>query len=280
MKKAITIMMMVVVVVLLYREVLPAAPASPYEEICRRIMSGERNIYMAQAHQDWYIYHNLFKNLGRKGVFVDVGANDALYCSNTLFFEKCLGWSGVAFEPQERYHEGWETHRPLTTLYPNCVSLRPKTGIRIVGEAGKGAVVEGGGSIRCVNLKDKVKGKEVDFMSVDVEGFEAEVMRSGVWPRVVLIETNKQPLEALLNYMHKAGYVSYETFFWSKDNKFGGKRNGYLDTLFVRLDFLTSKEKLYPPAHPVNAPDAKLMEPFNNDHVSPMLRSLPSAGEW
>lgn len=39
-----------------------------------------------------------FKNL-KNGVFFDIGAHDGVSLSNTYFFEKELGWSGICLEP-------------------------------------------------------------------------------------------------------------------------------------------------------------------------------------
>jgi FkbM family methyltransferase len=54
--------------------------------------------YQSQMAQDLLLNRWLFKNRG-PGFFVDVGAFDGQLGSNTFFFEKRLGWSGVAFEP-------------------------------------------------------------------------------------------------------------------------------------------------------------------------------------
>lgn len=42
---------------------------------------------------------------GRKGFYVEAGANDPLYLSTSLFFDKCLGWDGLCVEPNEKFHK-------------------------------------------------------------------------------------------------------------------------------------------------------------------------------
>jgi FkbM family methyltransferase len=54
--------------------------------------------YQSQMGQDLFLNRWLFKNRG-PGFFVDVGAFDGELGSNTAFFEKRLGWKGIAFEP-------------------------------------------------------------------------------------------------------------------------------------------------------------------------------------
>ena len=54
--------------------------------------------YHGQYGQDQIFHEELFG--GRKGgVFVDVGAHDGVSFSNTLFFERELGWRGLCIEP-------------------------------------------------------------------------------------------------------------------------------------------------------------------------------------
>lgn len=53
--------------------------------------------YASQAGQD-QIVDRIFKGK-RDGTFVDVGAYDGISGSNSLFFEKWRGWSGVMVEP-------------------------------------------------------------------------------------------------------------------------------------------------------------------------------------
>jgi hypothetical protein len=48
--------------------------------------------------QDMFLNRWFFKNRG-PGFFVDVGAFDGIRGSNTAYFEKCLKWKGIAFEP-------------------------------------------------------------------------------------------------------------------------------------------------------------------------------------
>jgi hypothetical protein len=61
-----------------------------------------------EVNQDIFMFRNVFKYWpmqGRKGFFVESGANDPLISSNSFFFEKCLGWDGLCVEPQPEYHQ-------------------------------------------------------------------------------------------------------------------------------------------------------------------------------
>lgn len=63
----------------------------------------------SQAGQDEIIYNHFFYGM-YKGFFCDVGSNDPVVLSNTLFFEK-LGWTGIAFDPQSNLLQQWRKLR-------------------------------------------------------------------------------------------------------------------------------------------------------------------------
>lgn len=80
-----------------------------------------KNFSFAQFGQDLILYHNFFAHLTRPGFYLDlgtqayltcicmtasIGSNDAAELSNSLFFDKCLGWQGVCVEPNPAYHQG------------------------------------------------------------------------------------------------------------------------------------------------------------------------------
>lgn len=61
-------------------------------------LNPQAYFYYSQLGQDRYVHEHFFKNK-RNGVFVDIGAYDGITGSNSLFFEKELGWSGLCIEP-------------------------------------------------------------------------------------------------------------------------------------------------------------------------------------
>lgn len=54
--------------------------------------------FHSQSNQDSFLYNHVFKDK-KNGVFVDIGANDGITFSNTYFFEKEMGWTGICVEP-------------------------------------------------------------------------------------------------------------------------------------------------------------------------------------
>jgi len=54
--------------------------------------------FHSQVGQDRFLLENFFRGK-RGGVFVDIGAYDGETLSNTLFFERSMGWTGLCVEP-------------------------------------------------------------------------------------------------------------------------------------------------------------------------------------
>ena len=76
---------------------------APFKATCEAILRGEARS-LSQMWQDWWLVHNLFAREKQElkwgdGFYVEMGVWDPLQASNTLFFDKCLGWKGVCFEP-------------------------------------------------------------------------------------------------------------------------------------------------------------------------------------
>ena len=225
--------------------------APEWRKPCGAMLRGEAFSF-AQGWQDWVLYHQYFKGERRKwgqGFYVDIGTNHATDISNTLFFDKCLGWRGVCFEPQEQYHDLIRRKRGCK-LIPHCV-------------LGKAAAVKGShsgvsfhvdvvdasdtsGSMRCVGLDDVIAElgeSTVDIVSIDIEGNEPAVLRCFPFEQhhvsFWLVEVNKHDLRQVDLFFHRHGYASVETFL----NKASTSVNYWIDTLYAR----TGVPRVYPP---------------------------------
>lgn len=78
-------------------------------------------MFYSQDKQDELLETYVFKGY-RRGVFVDVGAWDGVTFSNTLFFEKERGWTGIHIEPLKEQYETLTKNRPNTTNLNIAVS--------------------------------------------------------------------------------------------------------------------------------------------------------------
>jgi FkbM family methyltransferase len=160
-----------------------------WQSFCASVMeeTTARGAKGAQFQQDLFLFGNFFSSLKwGEGVFVDIGANHYSDLSNTLFFEKCLGWKGVCVEPQKQYRDGFRTHRKGCHLMENCVWSEKKL-MRFDEGAGTGAAATEGssgsdasaGAYQCETIDTVLdKAKElygvdrINLVSLDVEGAE------------------------------------------------------------------------------------------------------------
>ena len=156
----------------------------------------------------------------RDGTFVDIGANDGVTISNTLYFEKELDWSGLAIEPMPGAYAKLRANRRCHTLNA-CISDREGTAefLEIEGRAGmlSGLVQKYdqqhlrridrtlkrlGGSkktttvecLRFATVLARFNIKRIDFLSLDTEGGELDILKDidfkAIPIRAISVENN------------------------------------------------------------------------------------------
>lgn len=169
-----------------------------------------------------YLHH--FARLSRRGVYWDVAANEPIQISNTYFFDRCLGWHGVCVEANPRYLGPLVTERGCVVL-PTCVSAeREKVAFRLSGAVGgvestvKTAAKAGDQTVilTCVTGADvaaRTGVREVDLLSLDVEGHELRVLEGmglGDTVHVNVIVAEVQPHTAAGKFLLSKGYTVHE----------------------------------------------------------------------
>jgi len=79
---------------------------------------------VSQLGQDLWALDML--NNKRDGVFIEIGASDGIYLSNTYFLEKEFNWKGLCIEPSTEYINLVKNRNCLTSdilpLMPDPVS--------------------------------------------------------------------------------------------------------------------------------------------------------------
>lgn len=191
-------------------------------------------MYKSQCGQDAYLNEHIFKGM-RSGRFIDVGAHDGISLSNTWFFEKELGWSGICVEPNPNVFKKLVRERSCTCVNV-CISnentVLDFTVVEGYAEMLSGIttnydsrhlerirreVKERGGAINNVqvpsrtleSLIDESGVSEYDFCSIDVEGSEIDVVKSINFDKVKIkyftIENNYR-LEDINKYLSSKGY--------------------------------------------------------------------------
>ena len=221
-------------------DLMRRVPAAEHRRLCHNVLSGSNEPGFSQAWQDWFMYRNLFAGQ-RSGLYVDIGTNDALAISNTAFFDVCLGWAGVCFEPRSAYH-GAILQKRSCRLSQHCVlgqaanvtMSREGTNLGRVTEATNDAA----STHSCVRFSDEIarlgfSGRTIDLLSIDIEGSESSVLRCMPWKevdiRVVLIETNRVTNLAEIDlFFHNHGYLNIASLVL-------GDGMGLLDNIYVKI---------------------------------------------
>ena len=181
----------------------------------QRASAPQTNLtWMSGQGQDWWVWYNHARFLNRSATYVDLAANDAIWRSNTYFFDACLHWQGLLIEPNPEHYARLRRERS-GTLVPSCVSNSSSNvsfhqGLGWRGGSSKilpgAARPEGHGvrTVQCRSLQSIIlEGghRHIDFLSLDVEGHEVQALSSVDLSKVhidIIISENPRVAELLL----------------------------------------------------------------------------------
>jgi FkbM family methyltransferase len=186
----------------------------------------------SQYGQDQVVY----ELLGRpeKGTFVDIGANDGMSFSNSLFFEE-KNWTGLCIEPHPTAFKALEETRSCHCL--NACVLDSDTKVNFLVVEGPAHMLSGIASFMDAHHLNRIKlgiqesgGHEetiqidaisprtflarysithIDYLSIDTEGCELEILKhfdlKEIEVKVIGVENGSRSPE-LFNYLNRAGY--------------------------------------------------------------------------
>lgn len=191
-------------------------------------------MYHSQYGQDKFIHERFFRGSG-SGFFVEVGALDGLLHSNTLFFERELGWHGLLVEPNPALASLLERNRSQCRI--ENVALTDTDGVmtftQITGDFyGWSGLADNmaqkhvdrinklipNTSVKQVDVPTKsarslfaeLGVREIDIMTIDTEGSEAVILKEFPWDEtsvsVFCIEKN-DGLSQVDETLAERGYV-------------------------------------------------------------------------
>lgn len=171
------------------RQALKAYTLNPSLYINNNPQGLKHKKFYSQFGQDEFILKNIFQNK-KEGVFVDVGANHPTNCSNTFLLEQ-NGWTGIAIEPQQNLRDLWPAARKTPCLkfvigpenkIINFIEGNPEEhGLSGVEGFNKVKTNHKTISLEQKKLSDILSENlidEVDYLSIDVEGYEMNVLES------------------------------------------------------------------------------------------------------
>lgn len=207
----------------------------------------------SQVQQDLILDQQIFKGkVG--GVFVEVGALDGFGASNTWFFEKERNWTGLLIEPNPvEFNKRSQNPRP-NSIFENCAISDTESDINFLSIEGPCNVLSGVmefynskhlerinrelniyssypkghelfskkeivpmKSVRLETLFDKHHMREIDLVSIDVEGAEFQVLNSINFDKVnidVFLIENNYGLEGEVEFLESKGYKLLGNIQW------------------------------------------------------------------
>jgi FkbM family methyltransferase len=147
--------------------------------------------YYSQFGEDEWITINL--RLPNRGVYVDIGAYRPDTCSNTAFLRD-MGWTGIAIDANPDLAQFWDNPKLIVAV----LSDMPEREFKFNAENLALSRVDFGGTVtQCRRLKDILNDngiEKIDFLSIDVEGHEFNVMKDFRFdyhqPSIIVAEYN------------------------------------------------------------------------------------------
>lgn len=191
------------------------------------------------------------------GFYIELGANDGLKQSNTAFFEFFRNWTGILVEPSLSAFEQCKTNRPKSSCYNNACVSNEYSDDFVYGDFNTGNLMSSVNAIRkngkeidgayltkvpAITLEqilkeEKIKEKniEIDFLSLDTEGYELNILK-GInlnlyRPKYMLIEVYNFDFENIVQFLKENEYkLLYNFTNYSKESNphWDGTHNDYL----------------------------------------------------
>lgn len=180
-----------------------------------------------QVYERFFGPATAFGRSGRKGFFVEAGAvQGTVYDSNSIFYERFLGWQGLLVEANPFSFAKLTVRRPAAYRLETALCAEPglvrfnlpdqqRTADGCCGRASN----KGKYAIRCTRLGavlDQIGVKHVDFWSLDVEGAELDVLRGFDWSHmsisVLLIEVYPRFKASYGRFLSERGLTRLSSF--------------------------------------------------------------------
>ena len=202
----------------------------PNVRIINPLMVGK---YYSQDGQDLFLSSLLFNEIKKNKInnIVDIGCNDPVKFSNSLFFEQVFSCNTLAIDPLIEFKEKWKNNRPNATFI-NCavgsslgfvvieVPINDKSDnmfSSVQGATSKSTALEHENrKVECRTVSSILSEHEFNqvlLMSIDVEGFEMEALKGIDFEsssiKCLCIENNSSKLygdEEIREFLKNKGY--------------------------------------------------------------------------
>jgi len=189
----------------------------------------------SQLFQDLFVSYIFAEQdtVGKR--FLEFGATDGYHLSNSFMLETKKGWQGVLAEPDPQWHQALKKNRPNTRIITDCIytdtgkkmpfvssEIGELSGLKNHSHEDAEGPLQGNTEVRfkkykeievtTISLNDvfenHFEGTPIDYMSVDTEGSEFEILSSFNFeryhPSVVTVEHNYTASQAKLDRLFSA----------------------------------------------------------------------------
>ena len=219
-------------------------------DLRQKIWNCERKLFwnekfLSQSGQDKIIKNYFFKDK-KHGFFVEIGAFDGIMGSNCFHFEKFLNWEGIAFEPSNTQFEKLKLNRKCH-LINKAIATEEKEVEFLEVEEGytqmSGILNEKYISEETIKKDPRSKtkkiiittttfdknipaDKEIDYLSLDIEGGEMELLDSIDFKKynikVISVENNSPEKLNFKEFFDKKNFnyfdrVGQDEIFYNKN---------------------------------------------------------------
>lgn len=179
---------------------------------------------------DWVL------NLKKNGNFIEFGACNGVYLSNTFFLEKKRNWRGILLEPARCYYKDLIKYRKKSIILNKIVSSCGQQKVNfnesnfqykdysISNNLNKNKNYK----VETISLNDLIKlykFKNIDFVSIDTDGSEYDIIKSfdfkKVNIKVIIVEHNYSKKRKLIqNILTANNYINVFPEFSAHDDWF------------------------------------------------------------
>jgi FkbM family methyltransferase len=164
----------------------------------------------SQAGEDMILRNIFRKHLN--GTYVDVGAYHPMNGSNTYFFYRFMGWTGINIEPNPEQLQAFRKYRKkdinlnigigtqnerLKYYVIKNMPVMNSFSYDFIKESGMESHIEREVEVQVLPLSEvlnrHLNGRKIDMLNIDVEGMDAAALDSNDWrkyrPKSIVIES-------------------------------------------------------------------------------------------
>ena len=193
------------------------------------------HVFFGGKKQDEWVAKDIFK-LKKKGFFIDLASTDGIHQNNTYVLEKRLNWSGICIEPNASFFNRLKKNRNCICV--NSVVSKNESNVKFFENGGIGGIIgdkydnnyqkrsallskkknfrkiKNYRSTTLLSILKKFNApKTIDYLSLDVEGSEEEILKKFPFKKYKFLTlTIERPSKSLNKLLFKNKYLFVKNY--------------------------------------------------------------------